>query len=75
MIRLYKRIIGWLKTIFKGEDMSFEFPELGDEYVAKVENDIGAKKNGKIENISIELIKIYILLKHLMFSRELPVRR
>ena len=49
MIRLYKRIIGWLKTIFKGEDMSFEFPELGDEYLAKVENDIGAKKNGKID--------------------------
>ena len=47
MIRLYKRIIGWLRAIFKGEDMSFEFPELGDEYVGKVENDIGAKKKRK----------------------------
>ena len=28
MIRLIKRIIGWLKTIFKGGRMSFEFPRV-----------------------------------------------
>ena len=49
MIKLTRRFFTWLKNIFKGESMSFDFQELGDEYVAKVENSIGAKKNGKID--------------------------
>ena len=28
MIRLIKRTIDWLKTIFKGGSMSFEFPDI-----------------------------------------------
>ena len=40
MIRLTKRIIGWLKTVFKGENMSFEFPTFK---VAEIESAINIK--------------------------------
>ena len=41
MIRLTKRIIGWLKTIFKkGGDMAHEFPKVE---VAEIEKSIGLK--------------------------------
>ena len=40
MIRFTKRIIGWLKTIFKGENMSFEFPTFK---VAEIESAINIK--------------------------------
>ena len=40
MIRLTKRIIGWLKTVFKGENMSFEFPTFK---VAEIEDAINIK--------------------------------
>ena len=41
MIRLInEKIIGWLKTIFKGESMSFEFPTFK---VAEIESAINIK--------------------------------
>ena len=46
MIRLMKRFISWLKTIFGGERMSFEFPKFE---IAKIEEQIEVKKNGKID--------------------------
>ena len=47
MIRLIKRIISWLKTIFgRGERMSFEFPKFE---IEKIEEEIEVKKNGKID--------------------------
>ena len=41
MIRLVKRVISWLKAIFKGEDMGYEFPNVE---VAKIEKSIGLKE-------------------------------
>lgn len=46
MVRLTKRIIGWLKTIFKGGNMSFEFPKID---VAKVEEKIDLKKRAETD--------------------------
>ena len=46
MIRLIKRIIGWLKTIFKGRSMSFEFPRVR---VKILEDRIKVTKNAQTD--------------------------
>ena len=46
MIRLIKRIIGWLKTIFKGGSMSFEFPRVR---VKILEDRIKVTKNAQTD--------------------------
>ena len=44
MIRLInEKIIGWLKSIFKGASMSFEFRSFGEKEIAEVEKNIDLK--------------------------------
>ena len=48
MINLITRLLTWLKNIFKGESMSFEFPDID---IADIKKKIDLEKNSFKKNL------------------------